>query len=559
MKKHVIYTESDDNIESILEKIWSFPKYKNPIYILISDDIIKVFLSKTNLAIFAQEIKNCGHEIILISKNAKLFKLADSFRLTVQNVLDENLSFSNVLISKRKIWSWPKIKKLSYSISNLNEKIENIQIPDFLQNKWNEITNTYKQKKKVIFPLIIWSFFLLFLILFLIIPNSKVYIEPASEKIKLTNNIIFAEIKTNGKYLLENRNSNILPYKNIEKLYEKSIVYQSNGKLFEWNHAKWIVVIENGFWEWFAIKKWSRFQTEDGLVFITDHYVWIPAWKREKDEKWQSIFKKWQAKVAVTANDYDASHEIIWNRWNISAWTSITIPKLWSYLLKFLTIRAENDFTGWTTRWRKIVDDDDIKASQEKLKKELFAHSKQEIEKMINEENKASKINFRLFWDESFFKIEVAKMKVQDDILWKRIDTFTVTWSIIIKAISYDFDKLYKILENNIINKVHPNMKLSYIDIANLQIRAFEVDKDLNRIKAAVTLDWREDYNLFWDESFSEMFILNIKNKLTNLSPETAEKYLRNLPEVSNVKIKLWPPFVRKLPKMPGSIDVLEM
>jgi len=55
------------------------------------------------------------------------------------------------------------------------------------------------------------------------------------------------------------------------------------------------------------------------------------------------------------------------------------------------------------------------------------------------------------------------------------------------------------------------------------------------------------------------MFIVNNKNKLTNLSPKTAEKYLRNLPEVSNVKIKLWPPFIKKLPKMPGSIDILEM
>jgi len=54
MKKHVIYTETDDSIDSILEKISNYPKYKNPIYIMIPDDIVKIFLNKTNLAIFAQ-------------------------------------------------------------------------------------------------------------------------------------------------------------------------------------------------------------------------------------------------------------------------------------------------------------------------------------------------------------------------------------------------------------------------------------------------------------------------------------------------------------------------
>ena len=559
MKKHVIYTETDDSIDSILEKISNYPKYKNPIYIMIPADIVKIFLNKTNLAIFAQWIKQCKHEVILISKNTKLFKIADEFRLTVQNVLDENLSFSNVLISKRKISKWPKTKSINYSVSNLNDKLDKLQIPDFLQNKTNTISDAYKQKKKLIFPFTIWSFFLLFLILFLILPNSKVYLEPASEKIKLTNNIIFSEITSNKKYLLENKNWNVLSYKNIEKLYEKSIVYHSKGKLFEWNHSKWIVLIENGFWESFAIKKWSKFQTEDGIIFVTNHYVWIPAWKRVIDDKWNSVFRKWQAKVWVTANDYDASHEIIWSRWNISVWTKMTIPKLWSYLLKFLDIKANNDFSWWTTKWRKVVNEDDQIASQEKLKKELFAQSEIEISKMIEEENKKNNVNYKLFWDENFFKIEIAKMKVPEDILWKKIESFTVTWAIIIKALSYDFDKLYSILEKNMKQKAHPNMKLSYIDIENLQIRAFDVDKNLNRIKAAVTLYWREDYDLFWDENFSKMFIVNNKNKLTNLSPKTAEKYLRNLPEVSNVKIKLWPPFIKKLPKMPGSIDILEM
>lgn len=560
VKKYIIYTDSDDTIDSIIEKIISSPKYKNPIYILLWEESSKIFLNKLNIKIFSENLKKIKSEVILISKNFKLFDLASQYNITVQNVVDENLNFSNVLITKKRIGQWQKKEEeLNYSLSNLNEKVEKLKIYSFITDKKAEMWEVYKQKKKTIIPLIVWSFFMLFFILFLIIPKSKVYIKPSSKQIKLISNIIFVDPKTNEEFLVHNRNKNIVKYKIIEKLYEKSMMYQSETKVFEWNSAKWLVLIENTSWETFSIKKGSKMITDDKLIYRTDFFITIPWWKRVKDEKtWKEVFKNWEVLVSLTAEDFDNYNNVIWSRWNLKAWTKFSIIKLSPYLSRFISIKATKDFAWWTIKWKKVVTWSWLLIAGEKIKADMINESEKEMIKMIEKENKEKKENYALFWDKNYLKIETYKIDLPKGLIWKRVDKYLITWAIVIKAMVYNFDEMYTILEENIKTKISPNMALSFIDKKNIEMRAFEVDDKANRIKSTVVIYWREDYDLFWNTDFSKWFRIELKNKLTNLTVETAEKYIKNISEVSDVKIKLWPPFVKTLPKMPWNIDIEE-
>lgn len=557
MKKFVIYIENDDTIDSIIEKIETSPKYRNSIYLYLWADWELLFLKNLNLEIFVEKTQWWEQEIILVSTNIEIFKRASKFWITVQNVLEQWLNLPRIFVSKRRIWEREIKPRVDYSISNFNEKIEKINWMPWLRNKKEKIFSFYELNKKAIFPLFTWSMFLILIILVLILPNSKIYIEPWSKTIKTSINVIFAEEKTNKGELNES-NRNIVYYRNIEKLYESEIIYSAKWKIFEWQNAKWLVLIENSFGETLALKKGTKFQTSDWLTFKSDFYINIPAWKKIKDENWKIIFKKWQARLTLTSNDYDIYREIIGSRWNITPWVVLTVPKLNNYIQKFIDITTINNFEWWTTRWRKSVTEEDITIAWEQIKASLFRSSEWQVLKLIEDTNLRNKENYKLFPDKNFLKIELSKVIVPKDIIWKSIESFIVTWSIVIKWISYDYDRLYSILENNIKWKIHPEMKLSFIDTNNILIRSFEVDLERNKIKSAVSIQWREDYDLFSWSDFSKRFLIDIKNKLTNLSKDMAEKYLNNLQEIASVKIILWPPFINKLPKIWDNIDILE-
>lgn len=558
MKKHVIYIDSSENLESLIEKIELSLDFKSKIYILVPEES-PLFLDKNNFEVFVKKTKEMWKEIVLVSQSSRLFKLANIYKIQFQNTIDNDLILSDSTIKIKKIWErWSEKnpyneERVKYSLDNFKKKIPNLYSNSYLQEKKEKIAESYSLNKRIIFPLIIWSFALIFTILFLIIPKSQIYIEPSSKVVKYTWNFNFIWEKS---YRKEEEKNNIL-YKNIERLYEDSVSINSNWKSFEWSYADWIVIIKNSFWEDIAFKKWTRLQTSDWLVFKTNYYINIPKAKKIRTSEWEK-FKDWEARVSVKAEDLDIYSEVIWDRWNVLKWTEFTIPWLTSYLQKFIKTNAESDFEWWTTKWRKIVTKEDLQIAQEKVKNLLFEKAKIEIQKEIEKINSENLTNYKLFPDERYFKITVSKVETPKNILWEKHESFITTWAVVVNAIYYDDETLSKKLEENIHKKIHPEMKLSEIDWNNVWIRAFETDEASDTIKATVTINWRESYDLFWESDFSKRFLMEVKEKLVNLKKESAEKYLKSLPEISSIEVRLWPPFVDKLPKIENWIEIKE-
>ena len=556
MKKFVIYIDFNETIDSLLEKIRVSLDFKSKVYIFIPEES-KIFDNKNSLEIFYEETKKLKKEIILVSKNTKIFEKATRLKISVQNILDENLEFwENIVKIKKVPKKWKE--EVFYSFNNLKEKLNENWITDFFEDKKEKILDSYKINKKISLSLIFWSFFLIFSILILAIPNSKIYIKPNSKEIKYTWNYIFWEEKTNAKNI-SNENKNFIWYKNIKKFYEKWFEISSNWKVFEWNYSKWILKIENSYWEDLAIKKWTTLKTKNWLFFKTTHYVNIPKAKKIKDSNWIQKLKNWTARVNVKAADFDIFNEIIWERWNLKKWTILEIPALSKFLSNFLSFKVENNFNWWTTKRRKLVTKDDIEVWKKIIKNKILEIAKKEILEELKQENLKNWTNMKIFPDEKFFNINISKIEMPENLIGQKLNNFTMTWTFLINSIIYDNKKLYQKLEKWIFWTVHPKMFLSFIDSKNISTRVFEVDEKRNQIKATISISWREDFDLFWKTDFWKRFLAETKEKLKNLEEQTALEYLRSFEEVWSVKIKIWPPFLEKLPKFTDSIEILEM
>ena len=559
MKKYVIYTDSNENLESLIEKIELSLDFKSKLYVFIAEES-PIFNDKKNFEIFNEKIKKIDKEIILVSKNIELFKLANQYNIQFRNSIDDNLIFSENKIkikkiweNERKIWEYCEVK---YSFENLKEKLPNLKFNSYFQDKKEKINEIYSLNKKIVFPLIFWSFFLIFAILFLIIPKSQIYIESSSKVIRYTANFNF--IEENWWKKIKTKEKNNVWYKKIERLYEDNLVVNVHWKSFEWTYASGVITIENAFWEDIAFKKWTRMQTEDWIIFKTNYYINIPKSKKIIDENWKSVFKNWKAKVRLTAQDTNVFWEIIWEKWNILQWTELKIPWLTSYLQKFMSVKVKKDFVWWTTKWRKVVTEEDLKIASEKIKNLLFKKWENEIKKEIEKINKENLTNYQIFPDKKYLKITLSKVEIPENLLWEKKETITVTWAIVVNAIYYDYKNTAKKIEENLRKKISPEMKLTFIDWKNLSVRAFENDKINKKIKATLTIEWRENFDLFSGSESSKNFLEEIKKNLLNLKKESAEKYLKSIPEISSVKINLWPPFVNKLPKIEDWIEIKE-
>jgi hypothetical protein len=92
MKKFVIYIDFNETIDSLLEKIRVSLDFKNKVHIFIPEES-KIFEQKNSLEIFFEETKKLKKEIILVSKNSNIFERATKLKISVQNILDEDLEF----------------------------------------------------------------------------------------------------------------------------------------------------------------------------------------------------------------------------------------------------------------------------------------------------------------------------------------------------------------------------------------------------------------------------------------------------------------------------------
>jgi hypothetical protein len=94
------------------------------------------------------------------------------------------------------------------------------------------------------------------------------------------------------------------------------------------------------------------------------------------------------------------------------------------------------------------------------------------------------------------------------------------------------------------------------ITVDRLVHHVIDYADDNSWIKLTVDLTGKEEYVLDPLTPFGAHFAMNVREVVAGKSKDEAKGIVKNLPEVDNAQIKLWPPWARMLPDNPLQISI---
>lgn len=388
----------------------------------------------------------------------------------------------------------------------------------------------------------------------LVMPSAKVEIVSAKKNISTVVNMNFIKTDKDFSLRLEDKNNRFHLYP-IELHFEDRFKFPVISKIFEGQNAEGSLKLYNSFAENITLRDGTRFQTESGLVFFTKHYVKVPARVEEVNEEGERVLVPGEAQVRVRASETDVYQEVIGSRGNISP-QKLLIPGLTSYMQKFVWGENEVAFQGGTTRWRREVQQEDLDAAKDKMNSVLYAKAKEKLNMFIREKNLTLESKVTLFDLEKYIKNEISNITFAENILGTKMENFPVAGEMLISAYVYYHKDFHDFMKSHIEKKRDPKMKIEKIDFDSMTFRYFE--ETPQEIRIAVDLQGRQSYKITDKTLEGEEFQSSLRALISGMDTYAAEKILHNRPEISQLKIRIWPPFKKRLPLIHENIQVVE-
>jgi len=402
--------------------------------------------------------------------------------------------------------------------------------------------NTFQNRKSYTFLLVIWFealfvLWVMYLIYSLIIPWVKVEINPSQQIETIIYNFRYYSAE-DIEYPRYSRFLSIPFYTwSIDYRYDMSM-NTSNVKFLQ-NPSIWEIKIFNKTNKEFALVPNTRFITDDGRLFQTTNRIEIPAW-------YDGI--PWELVIRVKAMEKDDNDILMWDRWNITKWTTLYIKNLkQSLFLKEIYAVVLEDFTWWslTTDWEVTQKDIDL------LSEKMVSYITQQKKNIVTQ-NFNIKDSLLLAFNDTITTL-IKNIDVPHE-LWEKnslmnghIDVsfnfFYIRWADLIQAFS------------DYINQ-RPSNKTQLVSINKNSLVFFEedglVEKDgtfiiPTKIEIIQGYDFKKD--IVW-------IVEDIKSHIVWWNKETARNYVLWFPEVSSVKIKIVPSWYGSIPKLKSRIKV---
>jgi hypothetical protein len=391
----------------------------------------------------------------------------------------------------------------------------------------------------------------------LILPSAEIEIITEKKMIESVVNINFIKTDKSLEESIEkmkNHGNNFHLYP-IEVRFEDEIDFPVISKIFEGQNAFGDIILYNNYPDPITIRNKTKFQTKDGLIFLSKHYVRIPGIQRVENEKGEISVQPGQALVNLIASEVDVYQEIIGSRGNIDP-QKFSIPGLTSYMQKFVWGENKKAFRGGTTRWRRAVQQYDIDAARDKLNNILYTKSKEKILEFINQHNSINPTKLTLFPIEKYIIAEVSKVEFPEEIIGQNIQQFHVKGEMLVKAYVFTKEDFYEFMVSHIEKKKDPKMKIEKFEFEAMTFRNFE--ETPLEIRIATSMQGRQSYKIDSESEEGKEFQGRVKKHLRGMRKDEALKFLRNQKEINQVKIKVWPPMKKHMPLVTNNIVIVE-
>jgi hypothetical protein len=564
--KKVVYVEIDEEITSIYDRV---KKSKQKEIFLVVPRKAILFQSVVNLRILNSKLGGEGKKLVLITTDRMGRHLAEQIGIQVYNQIeveeikapqDDNPKMRIEPIQARRNEVLKDLpRRFTEKKITIGELIKQFRDQDKKGKKSSgDVLSSFsfvRPNRKLLALILVISVGLFMLISYIAFPGATVYIRPKFDNIDHTVNITLADKRKNQTLLSQNE-PHIIASEQVVTVTKQTKVFNTTSKLFDGVNAKGkIKVINNSEDEW-QLKKETRFQTEEGIIFRIKESITVPP--KVTDEQGNS--KSGEYIVAVEADPMDLYDNPTGDRGNIGP-SKFIIPALSQYNQKLIWGESSEPMIGGVTSFKKIVQKEDIEAAKKQIEDNLILMAKDDLHNYIQEMNKLNHTNLVLLDDRRYLKTELQDLRISEDLEGSYKDQFEVFAKIKAEGVAYDFDQLFALLKKELKTRTHPDMRIrdESINPDTLSYEVVDEDADLGQIKITATIKGIEEYVVDPGMEAGARFSEKLKEKVLGLSVKEAEDYINNMPEVDAVKIKLWPIWLSSMPRIPENIDIESM
>ncbi|MFH0851639.1 MAG: hypothetical protein V1876_02720 [Candidatus Peregrinibacteria bacterium] len=393
-----------------------------------------------------------------------------------------------------------------------------------------------------IWILILVSTGLFLFVLFRLLPSAEIQVKPREDTVTHTVNIFL--VQTGALAQVPDR-VRTMPLKPVQVKVTRTITFDRISQEFSGVGARVPMTVINTTKEPYSFRKGTRLANQAGIVFRIAESVLLPPGQRTT--------------VMAEADPLDLYGQIVGQRGNVPAgrkWEFVGLPAGERSL-----VYAENPVTasGGVTSARSVLTKEDLMLARKQLESELLLMAKQMVdeEKTLWNARHADQQLEMLYYD------ELTQLRYEDFVLptafvGQPVASIPMEGTIVYTTYGYDTKAVLDLLIAELSAHVRAERRLKpeSLTLSHLVAHVIDYADDLSWIKITVDLSGTEQFILDPLSPTGAQFARKVREKVTGLPVEEALRIIRNLPEVDQVDISIWPPWSPKLPPIPAHIYI---
>ncbi|MFH1670558.1 MAG: hypothetical protein ABIA92_03135, partial [Patescibacteria group bacterium] len=393
-----------------------------------------------------------------------------------------------------------------------------------------------------IWVLIIVSSVLFFFILFKLLPSVEIRIWPRGDSVSQTVNIFLVQ---SGAVLDASPRVRTLDLVPLTVTVDRKLTFDRISKDFIGSNASVEMTIINKSDEEYQLRKGSRLVNQAGMVFRITEQVFVDAGR--------------EVTVISKADDTDLYGEIIGERGNVPSGLKWEFTGLSEEEQKLVYGENRSSAQGGTTAYTNVLKNKDLELAELQLKQDLLATANQMLDEELTLINstKADKKLERLYYEE-FTSETYSGFVLPTQFIGEEVVSVPIEGTISFTAYSYDKLAAMYMLYDELKAHVEEGRRLldESVNVDRLVHHVIDYADDISWIKLTVDLSGKEEYILDPLTPYGAHFAMNVRDIIAGKSKDEAVRIVKNLPEVDNAQIKLWPPWARTLPGNPSQISI---
>ncbi|MDD3646264.1 MAG: hypothetical protein PHH06_02540 [Candidatus Gracilibacteria bacterium] len=399
----------------------------------------------------------------------------------------------------------------------------------------------YKQKSNIslFLALLTLTIFIFLYIFYFALNNTSIYITPAIRVQTKSLNFTFSE-NENDK-IFGNKEEKLLK---IEKTINLEKEFNTTGiKQDERYRATGEVEFINNYTDEVKLRPSTRLLSKEGITYEITNWITVPGAKKNgAGDLIPGI-----TKAVIRSKLIDNKGLFIGERGNLSqTGVILSIPGLDNTDIK-MHANTITPIVGGKDEYINIVAENDEENAKKLMIEKLQKQAIEEIYSEIAIQNETNNITFKVLDIDNIYTFKDIEIEILNNLTTgEELKSFKVKGKITAYTYAYNINSIISKLKTEIEAGIIPEKE----KILFINDKSIRISNIINKEEKPFSLRATIEIEVFLSHNFEnedDNYVQRLKNTITGLSKEEAEKILINESKISNVKIDINPFFLKNV------------